>query len=480
MSKDTILKQNEDGEIIEVPLKDFFKAFQAEHEVPDFEHEQAPMKALQVVDSLYQLASAGDELPDTVSEYSKYYDLMKEAVTESKKLATSKKDAETKAKEDEKAAKEAAKKAEEEKAKALEQRQNLFLVNASKGAEAAASEFADDLKSMRDSLPKGITIQVNDDQSFGLVIDENVSDEDLSNSLGYMVGSQENSEFMRGAYQFFIGAMANELVRRGVYSSMIKCGEALAKKLSESGFRTSGRNIEGYARMDKRIPIELRNPKADPSAYLEISNIPYGEKPKKEKDESKGDFEERQKEYVRQCDAIDKDRLKLAKMLKEGKMVGKDAEGNEVSIAVVSRKDILPIIKQTKIKHGLAKEEDPNKKSLSDWARQYVEAELLLENFLGVHEKGFVLAYPADDDGKLVRKYSKEDLNTIKEEALNNLRNMFFGDKLDELIKGKRVVQVAVMEEVDGKQKIKKDKDGNQVKEDKEEDVYPKLIAIGG
>lgn len=475
-----ILKKNEAGEIEEVKLSKFLADFEKEHKVPAFEHEQAPMAADQVTASLHEMAVKGKDLPEPVADYSKYYDLMREAVAESKRLEKEKKDAE-KAKKDEAAAAKEKEKAEKEAAAAqIVVRQNLFLDGAVAGVQDAAGKFREELTGLKDSLPSGISVVVDDDGSFGLDISADVSDEDLSRSLGSMIGGQESNEFMRNAYQFFIGELANELVKRGVYPSMIKCGAALSSKLNAMGIRLSPRNIEGYARMATRIPKELRNAKADPSAYLEISSIPYPDKPKRAENESKGDFEARETEFHAAKVKIDEDRLTLAKMLKEGKMVGKDKEGNEVTVPMVSRKDILPVVKEVKIKRGLVEPDDPNKKSLADWARQFAEASLSLEYLKGCIKKDVVIGLPADDP-HAPREYTVKDLNDLIEEAKNNLVNMLWPN-LTELQKGEKTVLVPVLVDDDknpGKKIAKKDKEGNAVKEEKSEKVYPRFIAIG-
>lgn len=477
MSK-VILKRNENGEIEEISLSKFLAQFEREHEVPALEHEEAGMASDVVTEQLYQLASSGKDLPDVVSEYSEYYELMKDAVKESKSLEKEQKDAEQAKKDEAAAAKEQAKKDKEEAAAKLESRRNLFLESATEGFEDSADKFREDLTSMKDSLPTGISVVVNDDSSFGLVIDDNVSDEDLSRSLGSMIGGQEANEFMRNAYQFFIGELANAMVKRGIYDSMIQCGKALSDKLKTLGMRLAPRNIEGYARMAQRIPVELRNAKADPSAYLEVSNIPYPKPPKREEKESKGDFEARQAEWVAEKQRVDRHRLQLAEMLKHGEVVTKDADGNEVRASMVTRRDILPVIKEVKIKLGLAEREDEAKKSVADWARQFAEATLALEHLKGIHKKDVVMGLPADD-AHAPREYTVKDLNELIEEAKNNLVNMLWPN-LEDLTRGTREVEVTVYTTNDaGKKVAKKDKDGNVEKEIKIEKVYPKFIAIG-
>lgn len=475
MSK--ILVRNEENKAVEVELEKFLSDFQKEHQVPaldaDEENGQPEMDSDTIVSSLYHLAVKGKPLPEVVSSYSEYYDAMKEAVKlsgELEKEIKDSKDAEKQEKEKQKL--EAAQKKEAEKQE-LTRKRNIFLDEAEEGLKDSQENFVNELLGLKESLPIGIKVIVGEDQSFGLEIDKNVSTEDLSRSFGAMLGAQANSNFMANAYQFLVGEIANALVDRGVYDSMIKAGADLSERVAKLGIRLSPRNIESYARMARRIPSNLRNAHVDPTAYLEVSNIPYPPKPKKAEGMSDGDFKLEKAEWDRNCKKIDDDRIKLAEQLKAGQTTVKDGD-NEVTVPLLSRKDVLPLVKKLKVAHGLAEEEDKNKMSLSDWLRRYAEIDILLDNFLGVHAKGKVLAFPAND-ANAHREFTKEELVALKEEAMNNAANMLYGDELATLKLGKKTTKAQVFTEVEGKKVAKKDEGGNLVYTEKEVPVYPRF-----
>lgn len=480
MSK--ILKKNEKGEIIELSESEFLNEFEKEHDVPAYEDDDGnSMEPEQVVHSLYKLACEGKDLPEPVADYSDVYDAMREAIKESKDLDKEKKEAAKKEKEEAKAKKEKEEQEKKEKAEKLEKRRNVFLEGATSGLKEAGDSFREELTSFKSKLPKGIEIKFGDDSTFGLSIDDDVSDEDLSSTLGLLIGGQENSEFMANAHQFFIGEVANKLVDRGIYDSMIQCGKALSEKVFEElGKKLSPRNIESYARMAKRIPMEYRNPKADPTAYLAISEIPYPKKPsKKDYEDDKEGFAKAKKEHEELSEKIDKERLELAAKVKQGSVTVKDDEGNEVEVDLTSRKSVTPLVDEIKFENKLKERPDPDKKTAADHYRIIAESQIMLEHFVGIHKKGKVVVHPSNDSD-VTGEFTEKELNERIEESKNALINMLYGDDFNTLIDGEKTVQVQVYEDnkETGKKEAKKDKDGNLVKKEEQRKVYPKMYSF--
>lgn len=484
MAEEIIYSKDAEGAVVEISLGKFLHDFEKEHEVPPVvaeSEDHADLTSEQVVEAMYQLANGNMDLPEEVAAYSKYFTKMKEALAASKELKADLAKAKEQAKADAIAKKEEEKKAKAEAEANLLKRRNVFLDGAAVGFKASEDKFREDLVGMRDALPNGVHIQMGADDSFGMAFDDDTSDEALSESLGFLFNAQGQNQFMANAYQFLIGDIANELLKRGIYTSMIQCGKALEERvLKDFGKKLSGRNIESYARMSKRIPTTLRNAEVDPTAYLAVSDMKLPEKPSKSKIEDKDELKKALTDWEADVKAVEAERLKLAEILKAGKMVVDDGEGNKGEVTMTSRKDILPLVDKVKYAHGLAVAPDPDKKTATDYMRQYCEAEIMTRHFVGVHKKGVVVVHPEAGSAGTV-ELTLAQLNQAQEEAINNLTSMFYGDKLAELVKGERTIQVPVMEDKTVGDKttkvIKKDAQGNPVKEDKIEKVYPRMLS---
>jgi Sec-independent protein translocase protein TatA len=484
MSKESIYIKKEEGEIEEISITKFLSDFEKEEEVPNYVSpdgdENHNMDAETVVKSLYMLAVGGKDLPEQVEDYSDYYKTMKTAVKKSAEYAKAKKEEAEAAKKAEADAKENEKKAKEEAKAKTELRRNAFLDAAGLGFSKSEDRFRDELVALRENLPEGVSIVVGDGDSFAMNFSDDVTEESLSTALGYMFNAQSQNEFMANAYQFLIGDIANELMSRGVYDSMIQCGKALESMiLSKFNKKLSGRNVESYARMAKRIGIEYRNAKADPTAYLAISDMPYTPKPTKSEYPDKGDLKLKMHEWEKEAAKIDAERIRLAAILKAGGVTEKDSEGNEAFVEILGRKEILPLVHKVKVAFGTAKDEDPGKMTVTDHMRQWCEAQLILDNFLGVHKKNVVIVHPGND--KATVELSKQDLLDLIESSKNSIVNMIYGDELPQLIEGKKTVMKPRMVDKTVGDKttkvIEKDKDGNQVKDPVEENVYPKFLS---
>lgn len=447
--------------------------FSVKHKVPD----HGDLEASKVVEGLFMMAAAGEaSVPEGAEEYGPFYELAKEALKSSEALS---KDFKKQAEELKAQAENAKKQAEELKAQAkqeLDGRRNVFLDAAFKAASQADESLRDQLVDMKNHLPTGVGVHVDESGGFSMTFSEDSKEEDLASALGYFVGQERNNDFMKGAYQFMIGEIANELMKRGIYPSMIQCGKALSDKVASIGLSLPGRNIESYGRMAARIPESLRNPRADSTAYLVISDMPYPKKPRKDDYKDKADFELATRQYEEACKLVDGARSDLAGMLKKGEYSFKDEDGKEVTVPMLSKKDILPYVDKAKIELGLKEAPEEAKKSAAFWLRQFYEATQFEYKFLGVHKEGVVRCHKKDGDGTV--DLTVNDLAQLREQAINELTVIFFSDKLEVLQKGKEVRDVQVFEVKDGKSVAKKDADGKNVYEKKTFEVFPRMNSL--
>lgn len=460
-------------EIKELSLEEWCHVVAKQLGVEGQEIEGTHFEPDKVVQGLANFALSDQPLPDDLDQLSQAYDQVKELIAESKKLSSDKEKLK-------KAAAEEAKREKKEKARKAEEEKEQLAVRRNSFTEAVARSLAtanDDLRNsfieIKEALPEGIEVEATEGGSFGLRIDSSVTDEQLAGALGSFIGKERNTDYLKSAHQFFIGEIANEMVRRGIFPSMIKCGEALSERCkNEYGLRLGGRAFENYARMAARIPVEYRNQNADPTAYLAVSEIPYPKKPRRDEFANQDDHKKALKVWEDDCASVDSARLRIAAILRDGGYKTKGADGKEEFVEVLSRKDVLPIIDETKIQLGLKKAPNPSERSLNSWLRQYFDACTVLDLFKGVHAPDVVRVGIGAGSTDL----SEEDLAVYKEEAYNKIIEILYPeDKRNELLAGERERQVQVYDEVDGKKIAKKDEEGNPVKETKVEKIYVKL-----
>lgn len=467
----------ENDEIKEMDADAFAASFAKRHRVPDHNDEESgeSMAAEIVAKGLLSMVSTSQELPEAVANYAKYYKLMEDELKASADLGKAHEAAVKAAKEQAAAEKEQAKQAEEAAKQAIVQRRNVFLEAAERGVSMADDNLRDDIENMRKHLPTGVSVVFNDDASFGLTFGENVKEADLSASMAYFLGEDRNSKFMTGAYQFFIGEIANKLMESNLYGSMIQCGKALSERLLAQGIKLSGRNVESYARMAKRIPIELRNARAESTAYLAISDMPYPKKPVESSFASKDEFKEAMGAWEADKAQVDETRLKLAGYLKAGQVTVQEGD-KSVTAEVLTNKDILPYIKHAKIELGLLREEDANKRSVTDWLKQFFEMAVIGELFEGVHKQGVVRVH--ESEGEATRDLKAKEISELFDEAKAELINIFYGADLPGLQAGEVEREVQIYEEKDGKKTAKKDAEGKPVKETKVFKAYPRVVSL--
>jgi hypothetical protein len=460
------------GQVTEIEGSKYANDFARQHSVPGHDG----LEPEQVVTGLISMAAAKADLPDGAESFATFYETIKEVVEESEKL---KKEfdkqaeaAKAKADEEKKAAAEAKK---QEKAD-LENRQNIFLVAASSAMSKADDDLREQLVDMKNHLPTGIGLHVSETGGFSMTFESDVKEADLASAIGYMAGQERNNSLLRGAYQFCIGELANELMKRGLYPSMIKCAAALSEKVAADGFNLNGRLIESYARMAVRIPEEMRNPKADSTAYLVVSDMPYPPKPSAAKFPDKKELEVAKAEWEKEKVKVDEERAYLAGLLKQGSYTFKDEDGKEITKPMLTKSDIQPMVDKAKVKLGLKKEADENKKTVSWWLRQFYEASMYWELFQGIHAKSVLRVRKAECVATF--DLTKKDVETMLEQATLELQTIFFGDKFAAIKAGLEVREVQVMHEVDGKKVAKKGEDGKLIKENQEFKVYPIMYSL--
>jgi hypothetical protein len=154
--------------------------------------------------------------------------------------------------------------------------------------------------------------------------------------------------------------------------------------------------------MAERTPIALRNPKADPTAYLAISSMAM---PKKASNETDDGFKARTEEFI-------KDRTEIQAKLGNG----------EVS----KRKDVLPLVDSALIKHGLRQAPSTEVTvSLTENLKSFFHASFGLDDLLNVHSEG-IAQY---GHGGQVYSLTKDQLETIRDEAFDNLVLTYYSDK---------------------------------------------------
>jgi len=467
----SIYTKDEAGVIVATEVSVFVSGFSREHSVADYEH----LSGENVVSGLVTLVASDADLPDEAAGYAKEHGLLKEIIKDSLKLEGEFNKLVTAAK----AESEQAKKEEANQVKLakedLTNRQNIFLTAAANAITKADDSLSEQLVDLRNHMPNGIGLHVTDDGGFSMEFADDVKEEDIASALGYLVGQESNNEKLKGAYQFLIGELANYLVGKGVYPSMIQCGKALSDRVKTQGFTLTGRGIESYARMAARIPEALRNPRADSTAYLMLSDMPYPKKPSKAEYPDKAQLGVATKEWEVEAAKVDEKRLELAAHLKKGTYTSKLEDGSSLEVEMLTKRQIMGLVDKAKIDLGLKKETE-DKKTATFWLRQYFEACEYFELFQGVHTKDAIVVKLKEGDGTKTLKL--QDCADMKEEAKRELTVVFFGDKLPAYQAGTEDREVQVFETVEGKQVKKADKDGKLIKETKSFKVYPIMYSL--
>lgn len=338
-----------------------------------------------------------DLFPDLLERISSDLKIHAENTKETKQTAEEKKA--------EKEAADAKKKEEEEKKAAeLAKKQGEVAVTIEAGLKQADSEFLVELQSFKEALPEGVEV-VGEGGGYGLRFAEGTTKETLGNTLGYMVGRSRNSEAMQNQAQFWIGDIVRGLVAQGVYATGKEAGAAVKSFIGDDKSYSESA-ISYYTKMAERTPIPLRNPHADPTAYLAIANMKL---PTKGKD---GNEKETEAEFLERKQKFEKGREELQKKVAEGEYK--------------KRKDVLEPVQEVLKSVGLAKKETEGEQvNITAMLKQYFHAQTALDNLIGSHSEG--VAIYADGDKKYT--LSQEELEGLRDEAQAKLNTVYYSDK---------------------------------------------------
>ncbi len=434
MKLEKVRIENENGETADIVRADYIKQVVKEQEVKAFESEETgSTPADKVVTHILKSLEGGTEIdPSIQGEYS---ELIKVIEADYNRTVNSKADKKKEA-EEAKAKKEAEKKArEEEEAKKkaeLALTQQAFVEKVAAGADLAAQEFASELKALGESLPEGVTI-VQHGAGFGIEFSSEATKETIGQTLGYTLQKADNSSFIGNQLHFWVGDIIGVAVARGFFDTAKEAAQYIAKLLSEKQGKTiEAPSLDQYKRMAERTPVEFRNPKADPTAYLAISAM---KEPKKGEKETDDQFKARKAKF-------DEDRADVQKKLAIG----------EIS----KRKEVMPIVNGLLVKHGMKTAVDPDAPqiSVSQQLQIFFHTTFALESLLGTHKEDMVIYKEGSD----LIEVSKEDMEEKRAVALGHLVNMLYtneklGIKPEDFTKGyvMKKAKVEVAKDAEGK-----------------------------
>lgn len=411
-----LYKENE--EVREITKNEYLKAIGKELEIKPTEVDGDDVPVEMILNHAWKVNEKGVEIePSLQKAWPQLFARVEADFKASKEIQEgAKKDAadEKKKKEEEK---EALKKAEEEKEKLIIAKQEELAPAIKAGADTAAGEFKAQLKSLGESLPEGLKlVSAGDGEGFTLIADENVSDEVLTQGMGYVIQSALNNEFMGGVFQFAIGDLTNALTGRGIYRTQKEAGEHVGKLLANAGKRMVPSQISQYAKMAERVPAEKRNPRVQPTAYLEVANIPLAKKGEKESD---ADFKAR-------LDKINTEKEAVLNKLASGEYT--------------DRKDVVEKVKEIKLDNGLIKAPEAGF-NLTEAYRTYFFLKTTMEHFMDIHVEGVAQFKQGDKVYNLTKEEVQEQLDAIE----SQLRNHNFTNKkakLDfkDIVNGKKEI----------------------------------------
>ncbi len=434
MKLEKIRIQDEAGEVADVPRAEYIKLIVKTHEVKSFESDETgSTPADKVVLHILKCVEDGKDVDPAIQ--GQYADLIKVIEEDCKRTVDSKADKKKEA-EEAKAKKEADKKAAEEtetkKKEELALGQQVFVDRVAAGALLAKEEFEAELTTLRESLPEGAKI-VQHGAGFGVEFSSDATKETIGQTLGYALQKADNSSFIGNQLHFWVGDIIGVAVARNLFATAKEAATYIAKILSEKqGKAIEAPSLDQYKRMAERTPIEFRNPKADPTAYLAISTMKEPKKGEKETDES----------YKARKESFESDRAELQKKLATGDLS--------------KRKEVVPIVNELLIKHGMRVAPDPNAPQISvgQQLQVFFHTTFALENLLGTHKEDVVIY----KEGSEIIEVSKEDLEEQRAIAFGHLTNILYtneklGIKPEDLIKGfkMKAAKVEVAKSADGK-----------------------------
>jgi uncharacterized protein YidB (DUF937 family) len=400
-----LILTDENGEAYEVDAKEFKATCIKDFNVEAIEDEElnGEVSPKAIVDHIFKAVANGKEIHEKISEaYPELVDHITSSVTGTKELSEKKKADAIAEKEAKAKAKEEEKKQKEEQAAQLALRQGEVAESLAKGVDVAAEEFAGEVKDLIAKLPEGVKI-VQKGAGYGIEIAEGVTEATIGGAIGYLMQKATNSDWIASQIQFWVGDMTIKLVDTGVFDTAKAAAKSLSELLEKNyGKSLTAGNIESYKRMSERTPVEYRNAKADPTAYLAISNMKLPKKGEKETDAS----------FKKRLKAFEKDREEIQSKLADG--------------SVVKRKEILPLVDEVLLKHGLKESTADKGPSITQLLAQFFHATFGLNELLDIHTEG-VAEYQGPDSK--VYPLTKEKLEELRDTAQAGLVNVLYKTK---------------------------------------------------
>lgn len=391
-----IIVTDSEGNKGELGLKEYQAHVASQIEVEDFNSDKmGDISPSEVIKYVVKTLSSGGQIEEEISN--KYPELIELVTSDIEETLGQKVD--KKAEAEKKAAEKAA--AEKEKAAIALKNQEVFVSGVASGADLAQTEFSQELSAFKDSLPEGFSVVAKGD-GFGLDVSAETSKEVLGQGLGYLIQKSANSTFIGNQLAFWIGDLVSRTVEIGLFETAKEAATSISSMLLDKHGKTlTIGNIDAFKRMSERTPIELRNPIADATAYLAISNMKIPRKGEKETEDK----------YKARLDKFEKDRLEVQKKVASGE--------------VTKRGDVLPLVEDVLVKHGLKEKKEENPIIASQQAIIFFHASIALDELLGTHEEDAVVYR----DGEKLHSIPKEELERIRDEAKSHLVNIFYSNK---------------------------------------------------
>lgn len=404
----SVLTTDAEGNEFEAPIDEYIKGIIEQFGVKDIESEtQGKIPAKKAIKYFVNTLFEEKDLDPSLSEISEVAEALNKIKEDVQRTKANAKSAADKAKE-EKEAKEKAKAEEkarkEQEAKELAVKQEGFVAKVNEGYDKALDEFKGELENLKEGLPTTISIGVTG-AGAGAVLSDSATVDDIATGIGYLFGKAEGSKMLGQQLQFIVGDLAGAAIEKGIYPDSVTASKAISADLEKNGKRLAPNSIDVYRRLALRTPIEVRNPTVDPSAFLAITQV--NPNPKKMDGETDEAFNARKEKLASDLRALQEE-------LKEGK--------------IKTRKEILPKVLEVEYNNNLKERPSADKApSPTQNLINYFLSSLALESLDGIHEEGEI--HFLGEDGKSIVQVKTEDIEKLKEEAYNNLLNIYVKTK---------------------------------------------------
>lgn len=404
----SILTEDTEGNEFEAPLDEYIGAIITEFDIKSINSEsQGTIPAKKAVKYLVTTIAEEKELDPEIAKLEALVDAIAKIQRDVDRTKANAKSAADKAKEE----KEAKQKQKEEEAAAKKEAaeklavvQGTFVAKVSEGVDKAAGEFREELESLKSGLPSTMQVSLTG-AGAGIVLSESATTEDIASGLGYLYGKAEGSRMLNQQLQFMVGDLASAAIEKGIYPDSVAASKAISAHLEAQGKRMSSNTIDVYRRLALRTPIEVRNPTVDPSAFLAITQV--NQNPKKMDGETDEAFKARKEK-------LSTDLRALQEELAAG--------------TIKTRKEILPKVLEVEYANRL-KERPSNEEKASPGKnlQTFFLASVALERLDGLHEEGEI--HFLGEDGTSIVKVKTQDIEQLREEAYNNLLNIYVDSK---------------------------------------------------